>query len=146
MIGTVLSGRYRLEAKLGSAFAAWPESEVPAPRACGTTTGQRTVNAQACPNTCSTTAEAGPTDLVICEGSDLPVSHFRGRSVAAADSFFFVDQETPVWQAKQLIIDPVLLGLEHLRSLKWACWSERLGDDAVEDVFWNNAAHLLSIS
>ncbi len=79
-------------------------------------------------------------------GSDLPVSHFRGRSVAAADSFFFIDQETPVWQAKQLAIEPVLLGLEHLRSLKWACWSERLDDDAVEDIFWNNAARLLAVA
>jgi glutamate-1-semialdehyde 2,1-aminomutase len=79
-------------------------------------------------------------------GSDLPVSHFRGRSVAAADSFFFVDQETPVWQAKQSAIEPVLLGLEHLRSLKWACWSERLNDRAVEDIFWNNAAQLLAVA
>lgn len=76
-------------------------------------------------------------------GSDLPVSHLRGRSVAAADSFFFVDQDVPVWNAKQLSIEPVLLGLEHLRSIKWACWSERLSDEAVEDIFWNNAAALL---
>lgn len=78
-------------------------------------------------------------------GSDLPVSHHRGRSVAAADSFFFVDQTTPVWNAKQLSFEPVLLGLEHLRSLKWACWSERLSDEAAEDIFWNNAAELLGV-
>lgn len=78
-------------------------------------------------------------------GSDLPVSHHRGRSVGAADSFFFVDQATPVWNAKQLSFEPVLLGLEHLRSLKWACWSERLSDEAVEDIFWNNAATLLGV-
>ena len=72
-------------------------------------------------------------------GSDLPVSHLRGRSVAAADSFFFVEDDLPVWNAKQLKIEPVLLGLEHLRSLKWACWSERLDDEAIEDIFWNNA-------
>ena len=78
-------------------------------------------------------------------GSDLPVSHQRGRSVGAADSFFFVDQETPVWNAKQLSFEPVLLGLEHLRSIKWACWSERLSDEAVEDIFWNNAATLLGV-
>jgi glutamate-1-semialdehyde 2,1-aminomutase len=79
-------------------------------------------------------------------GSDLPVSHSRGRSVAAADSFFFVDRETPVWQAKQLSFEPVLLGLEHLRSIKWACWSERVSDEAVEDIFWKNAAGLLGVS
>jgi hypothetical protein len=78
-------------------------------------------------------------------GSDLPVSHCRGRSVAVADSFFFVDQDAPVWNATQLTIEPILLGLEHLRSIKWACWSERLSDAAVEDIFWNNAAALFGV-
>jgi glutamate-1-semialdehyde 2,1-aminomutase len=78
-------------------------------------------------------------------GSDLPVSHLRGRSVAAADSFFFVEDDLPVWNAKQSKIEPVLLGLEHLRSLKWACWSERLNDEAIEDIFWNNAARVFDV-
>jgi glutamate-1-semialdehyde 2,1-aminomutase len=78
-------------------------------------------------------------------GSDFPVSHAPGRSVAAGDSFFFVNEDTPVWNAAQSNIQPILLGLEHLRSLKWACWSERLSDAAVEDIFWNNAAQLLGI-
>jgi glutamate-1-semialdehyde 2,1-aminomutase len=78
-------------------------------------------------------------------GSDMPISHSRGRSVAAADSFFFVDEQVPVWNATQSGIEPVLLGLEHLRSLKWACWSERLSDSAVEDIFWNNAAQLFGV-
>jgi hypothetical protein len=75
----------------------------------------------------------------------LPVSHIRGRSVAAGDSFFFIDKHLPVWNSPQQVIDPVLLGLEHLRSLKWACWSERLSDQQIEDVFWNNAAELLDV-
>jgi glutamate-1-semialdehyde 2,1-aminomutase len=79
-------------------------------------------------------------------GSDLPVSHLRGRSVAVADSFLFIDQDTPVWDATQTSIEPVLLGLEHLRSIKWACWSERLGDSAIEDIFWNNAARLFGLN
>lgn len=78
-------------------------------------------------------------------GSDLPVSHLRGRSLSAADSFVWLYEETPVWGEKHLSIKPVLTGLEHLRSLKWACWSERLGDSAVEDIFWNNAARLFGI-
>jgi predicted TIM-barrel fold metal-dependent hydrolase len=78
-------------------------------------------------------------------GTDLPISHFRGRSVSAADSFFFVDQKAEVWKTLQAPIEPVLLGLEHLRSLKWACWSERLNDEAIEDIFWNNAANLLGV-
>ena len=30
-------------------------------------------------------------------GTDLPVSHFRGRSLSAADSFIWLYEETPVW-------------------------------------------------
>lgn len=78
-------------------------------------------------------------------GSDLPVSHLRGRSLAAADSFIWLYEETPVWGEKHAAIRPVLVGLEHLRSLKWACWSERLTDAQVEDIFWNNAARLLGV-
>ncbi len=79
-------------------------------------------------------------------GSDLPISHMRGRSLSAADSFLWIYRETPVWGEKHQQVHPVLIGLEHLRSLKWACWSERLSDAAVEDIFWNNAAELLGVS
>lgn len=79
-------------------------------------------------------------------GSDLPVSHMRGRSLSAADSFLWIYEDTPVWGEKHLKIEPVFVGLEHLRSLKWACWSERLSDAAIEDIFWNNAAQLLNVS
>jgi glutamate-1-semialdehyde 2,1-aminomutase len=78
-------------------------------------------------------------------GSDLPVSHMRGRSLGAADSFLWIYEETPVWGEKHLRIKPVLLGLEHLRSIKWACWSERLSDSQIEDIFWNNAARLFDL-
>lgn len=78
-------------------------------------------------------------------GSDFYVSHLRGRSVAAADSFLWLYEESPVWKEKQATIKPVLVGLESLRSLKWACWSERLSDKDVEDIFWNNAAKLFGI-
>ena len=79
-------------------------------------------------------------------GSDLPVSHERGRHLSAADSFVWLYHDTPVWGEKQGKIDPVLIGLEHLRSIKWACWSERLSDSQVEDIFWNNAAEMLGVS
>ena len=85
----------------------------------------------------------GPKRLLY--GTDLPVSHLRGRSLGAADSFLWLYEETPVWGEKHLKIPPVLVGLEHLRSVKWACWSERLGDSAVEDIFWNNAVELLGV-
>ncbi|MBX9789671.1 MAG: amidohydrolase [Pirellulales bacterium] len=79
-------------------------------------------------------------------GSDLPVSHFRGRAVGIGDSFVWLDESSPVWGDKHAQVSPVLVGLEHLRSLKWACWSERLGDAAVEDIFWNNAARLFGVA
>jgi glutamate-1-semialdehyde 2,1-aminomutase len=79
-------------------------------------------------------------------GSDFPISHLRGRSLAAADSFIWLYEETPVWGEKHLQITPTLVGLEHLRSMKWACWSERLTDSQVEDVFWNNGARLFGIA
>ena len=78
-------------------------------------------------------------------GTDCPVSHGRGRCLAAADSFVWLRQNTPVWEEKHTTIKPVLAGLEHLRTLKWAFWSERLSDHAVEDVFYNNAARLFGI-
>jgi len=79
-------------------------------------------------------------------GTDLPVSHSRGRSLSAADAFLWLNADTPVWEENHLTIQPVLLGLEHLRSIKWACWSEKLSDGQVEDLFWNNAARLFAVS
>jgi predicted TIM-barrel fold metal-dependent hydrolase len=78
-------------------------------------------------------------------GTDLPVSHMRGRSLGAADTFVWLYDETPVWQEKHRTIQPVLIGLEHLRSVKWACWSEKLSDTQVEDIFWNNAARVFGV-
>lgn len=78
-------------------------------------------------------------------GTDCPVSHMRGRSLSAADSFLWLYENTPVWKEKHLSTKPVLVGLEHLRSVKWACWSEKLSDAQVEDIFWNNAAKLFGV-
>ena len=78
-------------------------------------------------------------------GTDLPVSHSRGRSVPVGDAFLWLYEETPVWGEKHQTINPVLIGLEHLRSIKWACWSEKLTDGQVEDIFWNNAVRLFGV-
>jgi hypothetical protein len=75
----------------------------------------------------------------------LPVALLRGRSVAAADSFIWLYEETPVWGEKHAQVTPVFIGLENLRSLKWACWSERLTDASIEDIFWHNAARLFGL-
>ncbi len=78
-------------------------------------------------------------------GTDLPVSHGRGRSLSAADAFLWLYADSPVWGEKHMAIQPVLTGFEHLRSLKWACWSEKLSDAQVEDIFWHNAAELFGV-
>ena len=78
-------------------------------------------------------------------GTDHPISFLRGRSVAVADTFLWLYADTPVWTEKHKVIKPLLIVLEHLRSLKWACWSEKLTDQQVEDIFWNNAAKLFNI-
>ena len=78
-------------------------------------------------------------------GTDLPVSHNRGRSVGISDTFLWLDADSPVWKEKHRTIKPLTVGMEHLRSLKWACWSERLSDSQVDDIFWNNAAQLLNL-
>ena len=78
-------------------------------------------------------------------GSDFCAGPIRGRSVSAGDSFLWLYEENPVWNEKHMQVKPVLLGLESLRSLKWACWSARLKDTAIEDIFWNNAAELFGL-
>jgi glutamate-1-semialdehyde 2,1-aminomutase len=70
----------------------------------------------------------------------------RGRCVAVADSFLWLHDTMPIWDsAKHQNLSPVLVGLEDLRSLKWACWAAKLKDSDIEDIFWNNAATLLQL-
>ena len=78
-------------------------------------------------------------------GADFPVSHMRGRSLGAADSFIWLYGDTPVWNQNIGGIEPTLVGIENLRSMKYACWSERLSDSQVEDIFLNNAAELFGV-
>ena len=79
-------------------------------------------------------------------GDDFPVSHLRGRSLGAADTFVWLYKETPVWKQGFGLVKPTLIGIENLRSVKYACWSEKLSDSAVEDIFWNNAAELFGVT
>ena len=72
-------------------------------------------------------------------------SHSHGRHCSVADTFFWVYDDAPVWEEKHTTIKPVSIVLEHLRSVKWACWAERLTDRQIEDVFWGNAARLFEL-
>jgi len=79
-------------------------------------------------------------------GSDSPICGLmRGTTVAVGDSFVWLTGDSPLWRQEYGRIRPVLLGLEHIRSLKWAAWSAGLDDGAIEDIFWNNAAELLAL-
>ena len=78
-------------------------------------------------------------------GSDFFVSQMRGQSLGVADSFLWLHEDSPVWVEKQATINPVLIGLEHLRSLKWAYWSEKPSDTQVEVILWSNAAELFGV-
>ena len=75
-------------------------------------------------------------------GSDYPCSHVLGRYIALGDSFTVIDGDNPAVRANQGDVELALVGLEHLRSLKWACWAQGLSDTQVEDIFWNNAQHV----
>jgi glutamate-1-semialdehyde 2,1-aminomutase len=78
-------------------------------------------------------------------GSDFYVSHLRGRCVAIGDSFHWFYAEEMNLAEKHTTLQPVLVGLESLRSLALACRRLKLSDGQVEDIFYNNAAELFSL-
>ena len=75
-------------------------------------------------------------------GSDLPVSHMRGRCVAIGDSFLWLTGANTDYRAWYGDVQPVLVGLESLRALKLACRHLRLSDSQIEKIFYGNAAEL----
>ena len=48
-------------------------------------------------------------------------------------------------EERHTVLDPVLVGLESLRSLRLACLRLKLNHSQIEDLFWNNAAELFSL-
>ncbi len=81
-------------------------------------------------------------------GSDSPICYMRGTNFGVGNGFIWLDYDSQkeVWE-KGIPHSgkPVLLGLEHLRSLKWAAFSAGLKDSQIEDIFWNNAAGLFEL-
>lgn len=75
-------------------------------------------------------------------GTDFYVSHLRGRCVAIGDSFHWFYADELNLTEKHTLLQPVLIGLESLRSLRLACHRLKLRDQQVEDIFYNNAASL----
>jgi glutamate-1-semialdehyde 2,1-aminomutase len=75
-------------------------------------------------------------------GSDFPVSHLRGRCVALGDSFLWLSPENTRLEANYADVQFTLVGLEALRALKVAAFATSLSDEAVEAIFFQNAARL----
>jgi predicted TIM-barrel fold metal-dependent hydrolase len=78
-------------------------------------------------------------------GSDFYVSHLRGRCVAIGDSFHWFYAEDMNLEEKHIRLEPVLIGLESLRSLRLACQRLKLRAAQVEDIFYHNAMKLFSL-
>ncbi|MEZ4860742.1 MAG: amidohydrolase family protein [Caldilineaceae bacterium] len=78
-------------------------------------------------------------------GTDFHVSHMRGRCIAIGDSFHWLYAEEMNLAEKHANLQPVLIGLESLRSLFLAIHRLKLTDGQIEDLFYNNAVALYDI-
>ena len=78
-------------------------------------------------------------------GSDIYCSHIRGTNVAVGESFLWLDEAAPIWDAVAYEVTPVLLGLENLRAIKTACELLELSDRDVAAIFWDNAQRILGL-
>lgn len=79
-------------------------------------------------------------------GSDVPVSHERGRCVAIGDSFLWLSEANTNFHVPYAPYPPVLVGLESLRALKQACRNLSLGDTGIERIFRGNAVEMYGLS
>ena len=79
-------------------------------------------------------------------GTDFHVSHIRGRCVAIGDSFHWLYADDASLQADYATLQPVLIGLESIRSLRLACHRLKLTDSQIEDIFYHNAKQLFPLA
>jgi len=75
-------------------------------------------------------------------GSDLPLSEMRVRCVTVGDSFIWLNNMTVRWDNTTTDCRPILVGLESLRALRYACDKLGLNAGDVSDIFYNNAIRL----
>lgn len=104
---------------------------------------------------CDTSAvtEAGAFEVIVetlgrarlLYGTDFHVSHLRGRCVAIGDSFHWLYADGMALDEKHTTLQPVLIGLESLRSLFLACRRLKLRDTEIEAIFYDNAAALFGL-
>lgn len=101
---------------------------------------------------CDTSAvtEAGAFEVIVevlgherlLYGTDFHVSHMRGRCIAIGDSFHWLYAEEMELNEKHINLQPVLIGLESLRSLILAIHRLKLTDRRIEDIFYGNGVAL----
>lgn len=104
---------------------------------------------------CDTSAvtEAGAFEVIVevlghdrlLYGTDFHVSHMRGRCIAVGDSFHWLYAEEMNLAEKHMTLQPVLIGLESLRSLILAFHRLKLTDRQIEDIFYGNGATLFGL-
>jgi len=103
---------------------------------------------------CDTSAvtEAGAFEVIVevlgherlLYGTDFHVSHMRGRCIAIGDSFHWLYAEEMDLDEKHINLQPVLIGLESLRSLILAIHRLKLTERQVEDIFYGNGRSLFN--
>jgi predicted TIM-barrel fold metal-dependent hydrolase len=77
-------------------------------------------------------------------GSDYPVCRSRGKCISLADSFYWIYQNDLDNFASKTRMNSYLIGTENLMAVRQAFILAELGEQAVEDFFWNNAVRLFS--
>ena len=75
-------------------------------------------------------------------GTDFHISQLRGRCIAIGDSFHWLYADEMSLHEKHTSLQPVLIGLESLRSVILAMHRLRLNDSQIEDLFYGNSARL----
>ncbi len=105
---------------------------------------------------CDTSAvtEAGAFEVIVevlgherlLYGTDFHVSHLRGRCIAIGDSFHWLYAEEMDLDEKHINLQPVLIGLESLRSVILAIHRLKLTDRQIEDIFYGNGAALFGFA
>ena len=79
-------------------------------------------------------------------GSDFPISHQRGRCVAFGDSFLWLSADNVDFPAVGRKVEPTLVAIEALRSLKLACFNMSVTDTQLEAIFYSNAAAVFKLA
>lgn len=76
-------------------------------------------------------------------GTDYNVSMLAGKPISIGDTFYWISEADLRQFASATEFHSWLVGTENLMATRQACMLADLSDDAVEDLFYNNAAALM---